>query len=242
MLLQCSGGLFMNKKLIVSTVIVIILVGIFLLTFNNLKLYVNYQTVKKQFDADIVPTYNVMEMEYKQQDGSKLFDGHVRYFIDNNNYVINYEGDRVHSYKNEEEEFIDILLIDNEFDDIPLKHFSENVHYDIALIKGMFMDNNIHNPVDLLIYALENSRKVNLFSSKKELIEQTIIYYVHNAYMPLDDSEVYLLEGDLKGVWFKTNSSNSVLFSFENKKYVVSFMGDFSDDKVIEFLSSLEIE
>ena len=225
------------KKMIavIMTLVILVYVGFKIYCYST---YKQNSSVEIQ-SVNIIGNLTINHHELNEEDYftfntirvNNIFDEYRISNQDNNSIRLN-KNEGLNDVKaiiiGSEEQYTNLLKEDKEY---------KTVFYNIIKRE------NIKDDVDLLKY-LEKHNDDNvtfLMQSKK----QKEIYIINKFKENVLPSIYYIktIDGYYKGYYYKsTANSSEVVIIKNNKKYYFSFLGDYSEEFIIDFMSSVEIE
>ncbi|MBR4178761.1 MAG: hypothetical protein IKR57_05400 [Bacilli bacterium] len=221
------------KIIIFSLLIIVVYIGFKYYCYLKYKSSDNLELSNVKINGNMTINHTELD-EYVTFNNLKfknVFDGYERFNEESNAYKM--------VLKNENGENNKAVFIGN--DNQYLYIINNNKEY--KDLSSIIKKENINDDVDLIKYMEKhNDDKVKFFMTTKK---QKQIYFINEFKLLMLPSIEYvkLVDGYYRGYIFKTNKDiTDVNIIKDNKKYYFTFIGDYTEEFIHDFMNTIVIE
>lgn len=237
----------MRKRAWVTIIILIVLFAVGYKVCAYLAYVKNLQFENKGIvlsDNYTIKTNEIDENDYLVFDNIKMknvFDEFTKYEDETNTlkYIQRFDDNKLNKaiYIGADSQFVDILL-NNKLEVFSMNFTIEDPKY----IKKVFDKNNIKNDIDLVNYFVKHYKdKTTFFNTISKQKEVYFMNTIANIIVP-SLNNINLIDGDYEGFVFNANSVKEISIIKDNKKYYFTFIGDYEEEFIQDFMNTVVIE
>lgn len=227
------------NKNIIKKIILIIVVFVYLVTtllIINYKKILYYNISNNSYYLN-VEQKNTININHKDVNDYFQYKN-IKIRNDFKNYDVIFRDGNTYSSKKDDKTF-SISIKEDMLNNILINSNLKNNELDKFL-----NDNHINNSIDLLYYSLDNKKNINIYSSIKNIKEQMIIKSTLDYYFGLNSNlkyDLYLLNGEYKGVIMKNKDGGIVELVDKNISYLINIKTNKDLDYIIDLISTIVI-